>query len=392
MMQVQAPPGQVATAHGGSAGGLAPRRRRGRIGPVAVGQIVVAEIGLVAVGATLGQAVWLVAVVAAVAVLAVVAVFARRRGRWWYEDLGLRQRLRRRTRQAGPGVSGPATGDPRLAAIAPDLSLTEVVDRGSRLGIGQDERGWFLACLVALESSDPEDPVEAATVDEAVRVLTGFTGPGSSAQVVARTLVERHEPGAPAEHVRDVWVAVRLSVPDARVEAVSRGGGVAGVHRTLAAAAGRLGKALTGAGLEYRMLDREELRGALLTATGLDLVADPQVESWTGVGGGGWTQSCLELRPRPDLSYGTLVDAVTATSVVSHTLAVPVSGGRVGAPLLRMAALDGEIDGLVDTVRGFAGAHSAPPRRLDGQHGPAIYATAPVAVDDVTTGAVPVRL
>lgn len=389
MTQVQAP--QVVTVSPGSTARSA-RRRRGRIGPVAVGQIVVAEVGLVAVGAVLDQPVWLVAVVASVATLALVAAFARRRGRWWYEDLGLRRRLRQRTRRAGRPAAGGSADDPRLTALAPDLTLVEVIDRGGRFGIGQDEHGWFLACVVAPEASDPEDPVEASTVDQAARALSGYTGPGSAAQVVARTLVERPESGGPARHVRDVWVAVRLSVSDAREEAVSRGGGVPGVHRTMAAVAGRLGKALTGAGLAYQVLDPDELREAVISAAGLDLVTEPQTESWTGLTGGGWSQSCLELRPRSDTPYGPLVDAVTATSVTSHTFAVPVVGGRTGLPRIRVAALDPELTGLLDAIGRVAGEHSATSRRLDGRHGPAIYATAPVAVDDAPTGAVPVRV
>ncbi|MFK3981400.1 type VII secretion protein EccE [Micromonospora sp. NPDC050397] len=391
MTQVQAPPAQAGVARTGSPTRLGGRRRRGRIGPLAVGQIVVVEVGLVAVGVTLGRPVWLVAIVATVAVLAVGAVFVRRRGRWWYEDLGLRRRLRQRARRAA--TAKPSADDPRLSALAPDLTLTDVLDRGSRFGVGQDDHGWFLACVVAPESSDPTEPVEASTVDRAVEVLAGYTGPGSSAQVVARTLVRAAEPGVPAELVRDVWVALRLSVPDARVEAVNRGGGIPGVHRTMAAAAGRLGKALTGAGLAYQVLDRDELRATILDATGLDLVDVPQVETWKGLTGGGLTQLCLSLRSRSDLSYGELVDAVTAVPVVSHTLSVTVGGGGpVGAPLLRVAAGDSEIARFAGTVGEVVGRHSVTSRPLDGRHGPAVYASAPVAAERPTTGVGPIRV
>jgi type VII secretion protein EccE len=394
MTQVQAPPGAPATAQAGPPVQPVDQRRRGRIGPVSVGQIVVAEVGVVAVGAALDQPVWLIAVVATLAVLAVVAVFARRRGRWWYEALGLRRGLRYRSRRALAAVQGAGTGDPRLAALAPDLSITEVVDRGARFGLGRDERGWFLACVIVPAPDDPSDLVDASTIDRAVRVLAEFTGPLSVAQVVAHTVVSQTVPGGPAAAQRDVWVAARLSVPDARTEAVSRGGGVRGVHRTMAAVAGRLGKALTGAGLAYQALDGDELQAAVLTAAGLDLVAEPQVETWTGLAGGGWAQRCLELRPRSDVSLGTLADAVTATSAISHTLSVVVGGGgrAATAPLLRVAAVDSDVDALVEVIQDVARRHSTAPRQLDGRHGPGIYACAPTAAEGAATAGIPVRV
>ena len=414
MMQVQAPPGQSTETQAGPPAQLADQRRRGRIGPVTVGQIVVVEIGVVAVGAVLGRPVWLVA--------------GRRHGGGPGRGGGLRAlagSLVVRGSGAAPPATAPRAAGPRasagigavwdreqsgsddrlLTALAPELSITEVVDRGSRFGVGQDDRGWFLACAVAPEADEPVDHAEAgfagldlltaSTIDRAVRVLAEFNGPFSVAQVVARTLVRRPVPGQPAVGQRDVWVAVRLSVPDARVEAVNRGGGIPGVHRTMAALAGRLGKALTGAGLAYLVLDRDELRDAVASAAGLDLVAEPQVETWTGLTGGGWTQRCLELRGRSEVSLGALVDAVTATSVVSHTLSVVVGrDGRVAAPLLRVAAVDGELAGLVEVVREVARRHSTAPRQLDGRHGPGIYASAPVAAESVlaggATGGVPV--
>src|SRR6478735_4825841 len=103
MTQVQAPPGRTATAPAVPADrpvAPADRRRRGRLGPVVVGQLVVLECAALAVWfATAGPA-WVLAVVAGLAVAAVAAAFARRGGRWWYEDLWLRRRLRRRRERA----------------------------------------------------------------------------------------------------------------------------------------------------------------------------------------------------------------------------------------------------------------------------------------------------
>ncbi|MET8251065.1 type VII secretion protein EccE, partial [Micromonospora sp. NPDC005197] len=207
-----------------------------------------------------------------------------------------------------------------------------------------------------------------------------FPAPGARAQVVAPTLVWYPPPGAPPAAHRTVWVALRLTVHDARVETVSRGGGLPGVHRTLAAGIGRLGKALTAAGLAHRPLGRDELRAAVVSAAGLDLVPEPPTESWRGLRGGGWTHRCLTLRGRPDAPLGPLVDAITATSAPSHTVAAAVSpDGRMAAPLLRVAAMDNHVEALVKVVRDVAHRAGTPARPMDGQHGPGVYASAPVA-------------
>lgn len=383
MTQVQAPPGRTATVPAGPAGRpvLPPDpRRRGRLGPVVVGQLVVVELCALAVYAVLGRPGWLVGTVAALAALVAVAAFARRGGRWWYEDLLLRRRLRRRGDRARTAVAAGGAADPRLAALAPELTVIELIERGTRLGIGQDGQGWFAAVALTGPLGAPAGSVDASMVDRALRVLTDFTAPVSSAQVVSHTLVWYPAPGAPPAAHRTVWLALRLSVSDARAEAVSRGGGMRGVHRTVAAGIGRLGKALTAAGLGHRVLGRDELRAAVVSAAGLDLAPETPAETWTGLRGGGWTQRCLALRTRADAPLGALVDAVTATSAPSHTVAaVVVPGGRAVPPLLRVAAMDNHVEALVKVVRDVARRCGTPARPLDGQHGPGVYATAPVA-------------
>lgn len=380
MTQVQAPPGRTATAPAAPDDRpVAPsdQRRRGRLGPVVVGQLVVLECAALAVWFSTAGPTWVLPAVGVPALLVVVAAFARRGGRWWYEDLALRRRLRRRRDRARGGV--PA-GDPRLAALAPELNVVELTERGTRLGIGQDERGWFAAVALTGRPGAPAGSVEAAVVDRALAVLADFTGPVTQTQVVSHTLVWYPAPGAPPAAHRTVWVALRLSVGDARAETVSRGGGLRGVHRTVSAGMGRLGKALNAAGLGHRVLSRDELHAAVVSGAGLDLAPEAPVESWTSLRGGGWTQHCLALRARPNGSLGGLVDAVTATSAPSHTVAALVlPGGRRVPALLRVAALDGHAEALVKVVRDVAKRCGVPARPLDGQHGPGVYATAPVA-------------
>ncbi|MET7708777.1 type VII secretion protein EccE [Micromonospora sp. NPDC005413] len=345
-----------------------------------VGQLVVLELCVVGVWAATAGPSWLLATVGAVAVLIVLAAFVRRGGRWWFEDLLLRRRLRRRVERASAALAGDTATDPRLAALAPELSVIELTDRGTRLGIGQDDQGWFAAVALQSATGATVGSVDASTVDRALRVLTDFSAPVSRAQVVAHTLVWYPAPGAPPAAHRTVWVALRLTVSDARVEAVSRGGGLPGVHRTVAAGIGRLGKALTSAGLTHRPLGREELRTAIVSAAGLDLVPEAPAETWRGLRGGGWTHRCMTLRGRSDAPLGPLVDAITATSAPSHTVAATVSmDGRVAAPLLRVAAMDNHVEALVKVVREVVQRVGTSTRPMDGQHAPGVYATAPVA-------------
>ncbi|WBB65284.1 type VII secretion protein EccE [Micromonospora sp. WMMD812] len=381
MTQVEAPPVRTAVDPSGAPGRPVPapdQRRRGRVGPLVVGQLVVLELCAVAVWAALGGPGWLVGVVGGVALLVLLAVFARRGGRWWYEDVLLRRRLRERRDRARAALAEGGGSDPRLVSLAPELSFIELTDRGTRLGIGQDDEGWFAAVALFGRSGAPAGSVEAAVVDRALRVLAEFSGPVTCAQMVSHTLVWYPAPGAPPAAHRTVWVALRLSVRDARTETVARGGGMAGVHRTLAAGMGRLGKALNAAGLAHRALGRDELRAAVVSAAGLDLTPDPPAEIWTGLRGGGWTHRCLALRARPEAPLGALVDALTATSAPSHTVAVTVlPGGRAVAPLLRVAAMDNHVEALVKVIRDVARRCGTPARPVDGQHGPGVWAATP---------------
>ncbi|MGI5525193.1 type VII secretion protein EccE [Micromonospora sp. CA-259024] len=383
MTQVQARPAPAATGPSDvTTRSTLPIERpgRGRIGPVLVGQLVVLELCVVGVWAATAGPSWLLAVVGAVALLIVLTAFARRGGRWWFEDVLLRRRLRRRAERASAALDGGTATDPRLAALAPELSVIELTDRGTRLGIGQDDQGWFAAVALQSATGAAVGSVEASTVDRALQVLADFSAPVSRAQVVAHTLVWYPAPGAPPAAHRTVWVALRITVRDARVEAVSRGGGLPGVHRTVAAGIGRLGKALTSAGLAHRPLGRDELRAAIVSAAGLDLVPEAPAETWQGLRGGGWTHRCMALRGRSDAPLGPLVDAITATSAPSHTVAATVSAdGRVAAPLLRVAAMDNHVEALVKVVREVAHRAGTSTRPMDGQHGPGVYATAPVA-------------
>ncbi|MGW1484969.1 type VII secretion protein EccE, partial [Micromonospora parva] len=215
MTQVQAPPARAVTDPVDVPTRLTPpaeRPGRGRVGPVLVGQLVVLELCVIGVWAATAGPSWLLAAVGAVALLVVLAVFARRGGRWWFEDLLLRRRLRRRGERASAALADGTATDPRLAALAPELSIIELTDRGTRLGIGRDDQGWFAAVALQSATGAAVGSVDASAVDRALGVLADFNAPVSRAQVVAHTLVWYPAPGAPPAAHRTVRVALRLPV------------------------------------------------------------------------------------------------------------------------------------------------------------------------------------
>src|SRR5690606_15358295 len=107
------------------------------------GHLVVLQVAVLAVAASLAGPAWAVAVAGVGAVVAIGATFGRRRGRWWYENTALRRRFRARRRAARRAArrvrAAPGRRDPRLAPLAPSASVGEVELRGNRFGVGLDE-------------------------------------------------------------------------------------------------------------------------------------------------------------------------------------------------------------------------------------------------------------
>jgi type VII secretion protein EccE len=200
--------------------------------------------------------------------------------------------------------------------------------------------------------------------------------------------------GAPIpalEH--QTWVAVRLTVPDAAAAAHSRGGGVDGVHRAVAAAIGRVGKALGGAGLTAVALDPGALAAAVRMCAGLAVVqpfpgADaPPLEDWTAWRAGGLTDIAFEVAAWPvrRAPLGELLRTPSARTVLAVDLRrAPVRPGATpgDAPVavrvtVRVATVPPRVADTVRELTERAGHLGVRLRRLDGWHGPAAYASAP---------------
>ena len=378
---------------------LAAVRRPGRIGPLAVGQLVLLEVAVLAVLAVRGRSPILLGAVGAVALVLVVLVLARRQRLWWFEYRRVRKGLRRRA-QASAKV---ATHLPPLVQMAPDLKIVQAQDRGSRFGVGQDAAGWFVALEVTASAGTAPEAVPGLTVALIAQVLTETTVPVSAVQVVGHVVpasapaLPRSAPclvsyqeltsGVAVPSQARVWIGVRLSAADARRASASRGGGPHGVHRALAAVSGRIVKVLSAADLDAVPLTAPDLLSVMMTTAGLgDNRAaqegnQPAVrEEWTGFHVPGAVHVGFEIADL-DVTAVSAALRLLPRLPVATTVAV-VLAGRADADVTVQAVVDvlalpQAVDQTVQSSVDLFRSGGVPLRRLDGRHAAAVYACAP---------------
>jgi type VII secretion protein EccE len=357
------------SAHGLTAG------RFGRVQLVAVELAAIA--GAAAAFATPPLAIGL----SAAAVVVLCGALGRMGGRWVYEAVAARWRLRGRTRFRNSG----------LAALSPGLTIGTYLDRGTPIGIGHDSLGWF--AVVSVVSANRV----TLRVDWLARLLTGSSVPVTAVQLVTRRvpLVGPQDETAataasyrellgnsPAPALREMWLAVRLSPADA-VEATSeRGGEVVGVHRALSAAIARIGTALTAAGVGYLVPDAVGLRRIFTVACGLER-PEPASEHWAGWHAAGMIHLCFAVRSLPAKPHPELLAELerVPAAVASHTAVILHPKASGGVPSLRVVLR------FVTTPEHAAAcarqAHQHAKRlgvslvRLNGEHATGVYATSP---------------
>lgn len=350
---------------------------RRRLGRVSIAQLVVVQLAAVAAAAVYPTPDTVFLPVLALALAVTAAMFARRGGRWWYEELAHRLRFRRRARRLRRHP--PAD---RLAVLAPGVSFEDVTDRGTRVGVGVDRNGWYGAVVVTPGEQQGQHPGPGALVS----ALAEVAAPVSTVQLVHHVVPAST---MSAEAGEWTWVAVRVDTRDAPLEAASRGGGVAGVYRTVAAAVGRVLTGLRAAGADGRALISSELPELLAVVGGWsgDQAAPGRAapEHWSGWQGTDAVHMCFRVTGTCRLDQ--LVEALRATPVRSATVAVrfaPPAAAAIAAEhrvtregLLQVAAWPDQVDTTVEQVSAAASAAGGTLRRLDGVHAPAIYATAP---------------
>lgn len=360
-----------------------PVPRRPKISRLRAGHLVVLQVAGLAVAASLAGPVWALAVTSAVALALLVAVFGRNHGRWWYESTALRRRFRRRRHDTRKALSRPTRQDPRLLAMAPSLTIREVELRGNQFGVGLDDGGWFAAFVVAPPTGAEAERRLVEAVDRLGQILVETDAPVSGLQVVHHT-VPATTMMSPAGQW--VWVALRLDPQAASAASATRGGGVEGVHRALAAAVGRVQKTLRAAGLAYyRVLNAQELAAAVAAVggwgAGMHAVNGAPNERWTGWLGPDAVHVCFRLSGTPSYSLSHLLAGLSKTSTMSYTISVLLrtdGSDRLSVEaLLRVAVGGRQVGGALREVGGLAARLGLQLTRLDGEHLPAVYAAAP---------------
>jgi len=338
------------------------------------------------------------AVTSAAALALLVAVFGRADGRWLYEGVLARWQLRRR-RVLARRAAGAEASTVALATLAPRLRIRSVPDRSRSIGVGQDEGGWFAGVALGQSTDLAGHGIVRLELDQLVRILDEATVPISALQLVTyqalapTALVEQgsaaarsyrelaDKPGCPMEQA--TWIAVRLNPADALEAAATRGGGVEGVDRAIAAAIGRIEKALTSAGVPHAVLDADDLRDALTFSCGLDVAGEddaPARERWVAWQAGGLVHVSFTVTDWPtepgrdllrELAFGPAAGCGLAVAIRPYGERVALLGlVRVVAPAQRLRVA---LRQLESTARRLG----VRLRRLDGEQARAVYATAP---------------
>jgi type VII secretion protein EccE len=367
-----------------------------------VARLMVVQGALLALaaGAVL-RGIWLAVAVCAVVVCA--AVLLRRRGRWWTQHVGIVWRYRGRRRRAVP-----AGGDPRLLGLrrlAPGLAVADVGTAPNVAGVAVDGTGWFAVAEVEpaadVSTGEPQVPL-----DRLVRSVSEHDRAGITVQVVSHCAgvpgPEVDPSGPAATSYRQLqelcgfvpamvqrWIAVHLDVTTVALSTVEDlDAELARAPEAVAALAHRLANALTRAGTPTRVLDAAEVAVALRVSCDLDAagLADPGrapsgTESWRNFRSDHlthvsyWMSEWPPLAARNDVLHqlATVPAGLTSVAVTirQHDGSADVRG------LVRVAARQDEIRRVCARLTATAQAAGVRLFRLDGEQGPAVYATAP---------------
>ncbi|GAA5185197.1 type VII secretion protein EccE [Rugosimonospora acidiphila] len=375
------------------------RRRPGYLGAVHVVQLLLVEAVALGILGALTSNFVVAGIVAAVGGALVVAATLRHNGRWWFERLTVGRQFRRR--RAAADVAEP---DSRLAALnwlSAGLTATDVgPNGGAQTGIVCDAAGWYGVIAIGAAASVRGDGGPGVPLDTLVRTLNDAEQPGTVLQVVTHS-VPAPDPGidgrplaahsyqelqhlaGPVPADRTTWVAVRL---DARCRAeagVADGYDAQHAPALVAGLVRRVSRSLRESGLAHRILPADELIDALIRACDLDPggVAQPPREEWTAWHSTRAAHASFWLRQWPRMAdAATMLGDLSTTPPASTTvsLALTRDGDQLAMRcLVRVAAPADGLERVCETLVHGARAVNAELFRLDGEQGPAVYASAP---------------
>lgn len=315
-----------------------------------------------------------------------------------------------------PAVAAdPAANGSGPAALDETTMLMPAIGYAPTVAIARDAAGWFAVVRVQPEATMVAEAEATVPLPRLVRTLSATAQSGVLLQVVTRsgpgaggaatgdgpaarsyrdlTTAIRHA-HAPAE--RACWLAVRLDAvalagAGADDEAVQR------APEVVAALVRLVVRTLEHTGLRAEPLDRAALQRALLASCGLDDPARAAHETWQGWQTGDvshigyWIRDWPEPTRVPSLLRAIEAAAPQAQTTVATVIAVPPPNyldpddeAAGVAPsdahirgMIRISAPGRLIDTAHAAVLRCADEHRAGLQRLDGEHGPAVYATAP---------------
>lgn len=346
-----------------------PRREPGRLGVVSVVRLLALEVVLGAVFFVVLQQLWAMLLGGTLGLLAVVAMFGRSNGRWWSESLGLWLRYKMRA-----GRAGSQAADPRIAALcelAPELVVEDIEDSADgELGMGSDGAGWFAVLEIAMADDAPMPPVPLAA-------LAAIADEAEQAGVVIQVVSHRT-----AARDNAMWVAVRLDATAVAQSVIDQPGSQVDVPVVLAELTHRVERLLHKHDLRARPLRADELTDALVRSCDLLPNQLTQVrEDWDCWHSTRLAHGCYWLRTWPDPErnarlFATLMELPAALISISF-LIEPSFHGTTLRCLVRLATARDHYQAMCANAERIVGWTGAQLTRLDGQHAPAVYASAP---------------
>jgi type VII secretion protein EccE len=406
--------GAAPASQGNGPATLVRRSVPGYLGAASLVQLFVVELALIAVISVLRSPLVVVIAGSGGALLIVIVLLARWRGRWWTERMVLSSRYRRRR-----GVAADGSQDGRLRGLrrlAPGLTVenTTASDE-SQVGVGVDDAGWYAALVIGDPNTLRGESAGQLPVQLLTRQIAELGQPGASLQVVVHTVPTPHADLDPRCLVatsyrelsardgqvpasRTVWVAARI---DARTLAEAMIGGAdetAQVPTTVAAMIRRVGRALERAGVANTVLDAGGLLDALAHSCDIGRQPAPSAtaphEEWTSWRSARYAHVSYWLRQWPALPApgspaggngpgtgttwllrGPAIAGAAATSVA--LLIEPAEEGVRLRCVTRVTASPNVLEAGCMSLLRAADQAGADLYRLDGEHAPAVYASAP---------------